>query len=80
MLSLKVYSNKIFYIKDTLLNNVSFCLNNCAIIKIIILIAEKYNCCFLSNKELETGVDGIHLTKENHNKLANILNTEIKNV
>lgn len=33
-------------------------------------IAEKYNCLFLSNEGLETGPDGVHLTKESHKKLA----------
>lgn len=33
-------------------------------------IAEKYNCYFLSNDELETGSDGIHLKQESHQKLA----------
>ena len=33
-------------------------------------IANKYNCYFLSNKGLDTGVDGVHLTKDSHRKLA----------
>ena len=33
-------------------------------------IAKKYNCYFLSNQGLETGIDGVHLTKESHMKLA----------
>lgn len=43
-------------------------------------IAEKYNCYFLCNEGLKTGIDGIHLTKESHNKLANILNNEIRKI
>ena len=43
-------------------------------------IAEKYKCYFLSNEELETGIDGIHLTKESHNKLANMLSNEIRKI
>jgi len=33
-------------------------------------IAEKYNCLFVDNSVLETGIDGVHLTKEGHNNLA----------
>ncbi len=33
-------------------------------------IAEKYNCYFLSNDSLCTGMDGVHLTKDSHKKLA----------
>ena len=44
------------------------------------VIAEKYNCYFLCNEGLKTGIDGIHLTKESHNKLANILNNEIRKI
>ena len=40
-------------------------------------IAEKYNCYFLSNQGLETGVDGVHLTKESHQKLAEKLKERI---
>ena len=40
-------------------------------------IAEKYNCYFLSNKEFETGIDGVHLTKESHKRLAEKLKVEI---
>lgn len=43
-------------------------------------IAEKYNCYFLSNEGLETGVDGVHLTKESHNELANRLEKEINKI
>lgn len=43
-------------------------------------IAEKYNCYFLSNKDLETGIDGVHLTKESHEILAEKLSDMIKNI
>jgi lysophospholipase L1-like esterase len=43
-------------------------------------IATKYNCYFLSNKGLETGVDGVHLTEESHTLLANKLKQEITNI
>ena len=43
-------------------------------------IAEKYGCAFLSNESLETGIDGVHLTKESHQKLAEILVERIKEV
>lgn len=43
-------------------------------------IAEKYNCYFLSNQGLETGVDGVHLTKESHKKLAEMLEEKIKQI
>lgn len=43
-------------------------------------IAEKYNCYFLSNEGLETGIDGVHLTKESHRELANRLQIEISNI
>ena len=43
-------------------------------------IAEKYHCAFLSNESLETGIDGVHLTKESHQKLAEILVERIKEV
>lgn len=39
--------------------------------------AEKYNCYFLDNDGLETGEDGVHLTKESHKKLAEELKEEI---
>ena len=46
--------------------------------EIYINIAERHNCYFLSNKDLETGIDGVHLTKESHKilaeKLSNIIN------
>ena len=43
-------------------------------------IAEKYNCYFLSNKGLDVGIDGVHLTKESHKKLANLLNEMVKKI
>lgn len=43
-------------------------------------IAEKYNCYFLSNEGLETGIDGVHLTKESHKKLAEMLEEKIKQI
>lgn len=43
-------------------------------------IAEKYNCYFLSNEGLTTGVDGVHLTEESHKKLANLLKDKIKEI
>ena len=42
-------------------------------------IAQKYNCEFLSNQGLETGMDGVHLTKESHKKLAEKLEDIINN-
>lgn len=41
-------------------------------------IADKYNCYFLSNDGLETGIDGVHLTKESHKRLAEKLCEKIK--
>lgn len=43
-------------------------------------IAEKYNCYFLSNDGLITGIDGVHLTKESHKKLADLLELKIKEI
>ncbi len=43
-------------------------------------IAEKYNCYFLGNEELTTGTDGVHLTKESHRKLAEMLNAIIREI
>ena len=43
-------------------------------------IAEKYNCYFLSNKGLDVGIDGVHLTKESHKKLANLLYEMVKKI
>lgn len=41
-------------------------------------LAHKYHCHYISNVGLETGVDGIHLTKESHNLLANKIQKEIE--
>ena len=43
-------------------------------------IAEKYNCYFLNNEGLITGIDGVHLTKESHQLLANKLYSKIKEI
>ena len=43
-------------------------------------IAKKYNCYFLSNEDLETGIDGVHLTKKSHKLLANKLNEIINKI
>lgn len=43
-------------------------------------IAKKYNCYFLSNEGLATGIDGVHLTKESHQKLAELLSLKIKEI
>ena len=43
-------------------------------------ISEKYNCYFLDNDGLETGEDGVHLTKESHKKLAEELKEEIDKI
>jgi lysophospholipase L1-like esterase len=43
-------------------------------------IAKKYNCNFLSTRSLETGIDGVHITKESHQKLAEALNLEIRRI
>ena len=43
-------------------------------------IAEKYNCYFLGNEELETGIDGVHLTKESHKRLAEMLAQKISKI
>ena len=43
-------------------------------------IAKKYNCYFLSNQGLETGIDGVHLTKESHMKLAKMLEEKINQI
>ena len=43
-------------------------------------IAERYNCYFLGNQGLETGIDGVHLTKESHKKLAEMLEDKINNI
>lgn len=41
-------------------------------------IAQKYNCSFLDNTFFETGVDGVHLTKESHRRLAQRLKEKIE--
>ena len=41
-------------------------------------IASKYNCLFVDNEGLETGVDGVHMTKEGHNSLAHKIYELIK--
>lgn len=43
-------------------------------------IAERYGCEFLSNEGLETGVDGVHLTKESHRKLAERLSEKVREI
>ena len=43
-------------------------------------IAKKYNCYFLSNQGLETGIDGVHLTKESHMILAKKLEEKINQI
>lgn len=43
-------------------------------------IAEKYNCYFLSNEGLETGIDGVHLTKESHKRLAEKIENKIREI
>lgn len=44
------------------------------------MISEKYNCLFVGNEDLETGIDGVHLTKESHRKLADRLNIKIREI
>lgn len=43
-------------------------------------IATKYDCYFLSTKDLDTGIDGVHITKESHKKLAEKLKIEISKI
>lgn len=43
-------------------------------------IADKYNCYFLSTRELDTGVDGVHITKESHKRLAEALKFKINKI
>ena len=43
-------------------------------------IADKYNCYFLSNEGLTTGVDGVHMTKESHKLLAKRIKEMIKGI
>ena len=40
-------------------------------------IAQDNNCCFVNNDDLTTGIDGLHLTKESHELLANKIFEEI---
>lgn len=44
------------------------------------VIAERNDCYFLSNVGLETGVDGVHLSKESHRRLAEMLNEVIQKI
>lgn len=41
---------------------------------------EKENICFIDNSDLETGIDGVHITKESHNILANKIYEIISNL
>ena len=41
--------------------------------KIYKKISEKYNCKFISNDNLTTGIDGVHLDEDSHKKLASSL-------
>ena len=41
-------------------------------------VATKNNCIFVDNSILESGIDGVHLTKESHKKLAEKLASIIK--
>lgn len=43
-------------------------------------IAQKYNCYFMSNEKLETGIDGVHMTEESHKILAELLKDKIKEI
>ncbi len=43
-------------------------------------IADKYNCYFVNNEDLTTGIDGVHLDKESHRKLARKLCESIRGV
>ena len=43
-------------------------------------IAEEYDCYFLSNQGLNTGIDGVHLTKESHKILAEKLCSMINDI
>ena len=43
-------------------------------------IANKNNCYFVSNKKLEVGIDGVHLTKASHKLLARILKEKIEEI
>lgn len=43
-------------------------------------IVQKYNCYFVSNEGLFTGVDGVHLKEESHKKLALLLSDKVKEI
>ena len=43
-------------------------------------ISERNECFFISNDGLETGIDGVHLTKNSHKKLAEKLYKVIKGI
>ncbi len=43
-------------------------------------IAKKNNCSFLDASNLEVGTDGVHMIKESHMKLAEILAEKIKSI
>lgn len=43
-------------------------------------IAKRNNCYFISNSSLETGPDGVHLTKESHRLLAELITNKIKEI
>ena len=48
--------------------------------EIYLEIAKTNNCHFVNASELTVGVDGVHLTKESHVMLANMLNEKIKSI
>lgn len=43
-------------------------------------LAKKYNCYFLGNDKLYTGIDGVHLTEESHRLLAELLCDKIRDI
>ncbi|MCL2354975.1 MAG: GDSL-type esterase/lipase family protein [Oscillospiraceae bacterium] len=43
-------------------------------------IAEKHNCYFLNNEGLTVGEDGVHLDKQSHQKLAELLHQIIRGI
>ncbi len=43
-------------------------------------VAKRNNCYFISNDKLEVGIDGVHLTKESHKILAEILKEKIEDI